>query len=76
MAHTVVIQSVSHTGDNATVTGTVDGAGPFTVSFWWSAITGMANTAAVQAFLGGLLVAAAFPAGPVAVGTYNGQIQV
>ena len=71
MANTYVITNLYHLGDNATVTGTVDGT-PVVVTCWWSAITQLPNVAAVQAFLGPLMLQAAQPNQPVTVGTYNG----
>lgn len=74
MAHTFVIQSVTHIGDTATVTGTVDGV-PVTVQCWFSALTSLPSANAVQTFLAGLMLAA-MPAAPVAVPTWNGTIVV
>ena len=71
MANTYVISNISHLGDVATVTGSVNGI-PVTVTCNWSAITGLPNTAAVQAFLAPLMLAQAQPTQPVNVGTYDG----
>lgn len=70
MAHTYVITGISHLGDVATVTGTVDGQ-PVTVGCNWSAITGLPNTAAVQAFLAPLMLAQALPTQPTVVNTFD-----
>lgn len=74
MAHTYVIQSITHDGtlgvDVALITGTVDGI-PVSVTTWWSLIQKQANTAGVQAVVQPLMLAAAFPAAPVAVNTFD-----
>lgn len=74
MAHTIIIQSVARVGDSGTASGTIDGQ-PFSVSFWWSALTALPSTLAVQNFLAGLAVAA-LPAAPVSTAVYNGTIQM
>lgn len=73
MAHTYIIQSVTHMGDIATITGSVDGI-PVTVTGWWSAITSAANVLAAQAYMTGLMLAAAFPPSPTGTAVYNGTI--
>ena len=72
MAHSVVIESVSHIGDSAIVAGTVDGAEYF-ATFWFSALTAFGNIALAQNYLAGLLVAQIPPA-PVVLSTWNGTV--
>jgi hypothetical protein len=71
-AHTYIINSMTHLGDNATVTGTVDGI-PVTVTCNYSAITQQPSTAAFQNFIAPLMLAQAFPAQPVADNSHNGS---
>ena len=75
MANNYVITSIAHQGDNATVNGTVQIGGVGTpiavsVSCNWSAITQQPSTAALQAFLAPLMLAAAQPAQPA---VFNGD---
>jgi hypothetical protein len=65
MAHTYVVQTATRVGDVMTITGTVDGV-PVTINPWFSAISALPNTAAVQNFIAPLMLAAAVAAGGVA----------
>jgi len=71
MANVYVITNISHMGDNATVTGTVNGV-PVVVECNWSAITQQPSTAALQAFLGPLMLQQAQPTQPTSTAIYNG----
>jgi hypothetical protein len=70
MANNYAITQITHMGDVATVTGTVNGV-PVVVTCNWSAITALPNTAAVQAFLAPLMLAQAQPAQPTVVNTFD-----
>lgn len=71
MAHVYIVTSISHLGDNAVVTGSVD-AIPVSVNCNWSAITQQPNTASFQAFIAPLMLAQAIPPAPATDLTHNG----
>lgn len=64
MAHTYVILIATRIGDLMTITGTVDGF-PVTINPWFSAITSLPNTTAVQNFIAPLMLAAAIGNGSI-----------
>ena len=64
MAHIYVILTAVRSGDIVTITGTVDGF-PVTITPWFSALSGLANTTAVQTFLAPLMLAAAVAQGSI-----------
>jgi hypothetical protein len=65
MAHTYVVLTATRSGDVMNVTGTVDGF-PVAISPWFSAISGLANTTAIQNFIAPLMLAAAVANGNIA----------
>lgn len=67
MAHTYVILSAVNSGnDVCTITATVDGLGPVTITPWLSAVNKLANTSAVESFIAPMLLDAAITAGLIA----------
>jgi hypothetical protein len=73
MPNTYVIQSVSHIGDAATVTGTVNGT-PVTASFSFSSLGTFASVALAQTFLINLMLAAFNAITPASTAVYNGTL--
>lgn len=65
MSHVYVVTSATHVGDLMTITGTVGGI-PVTVTLWFSAITKLASTLAVQNFIAPLMLAQAISDGNIA----------
>lgn len=65
MAHTYVVSSNTSLGDQATLTGTVDGI-PVTIQYWVSHVTGF-TLAQAKNFIATLMLAAAIPAVPANV---------
>jgi hypothetical protein len=74
VAHTYVIQSVSHVGDLCTVVGTIDGV-QVTATGWFSLITAAPNALAAQTIMAGWILAALPPA-PTVTAIYDGTIVV
>lgn len=74
MANTYIITSVTHLGDAAIVTGTVNGT-PVTAQFSFSSLGTFATALLAQSFLAGLMLQA-FNAlqPPTVVSAYNGTI--
>lgn len=67
MANTYVIISAVNSGnDLCTITATVNGFGPVTITPWLSAINQQPNTSAVETFIAPKLLAAAIAAGYIA----------
>lgn len=64
MAHTYVVLTAVHVGDIVTITGTVDGF-PVTINPWFSAISSLPSTLAVENFIAPLMLAAAVANGNI-----------
>jgi hypothetical protein len=64
MAHTYSVSSAVRLGDIVTIMGTVDGF-PVTITPWFSALSSLANTTAVQNFVAPLMLAAAIANGSI-----------
>lgn len=75
MAHTYVFQSVTHVGDDGTVTGTVDGV-LVSAHFWFSALVTQPSVLSGQTNVLAPAMLAALPVTPAVLATYNGTITV
>lgn len=75
MAHTYVIQSVSHAGDDGQVSGTVDGV-QVIGHFWFSALTAQPNVLLGQQNVLAPAMLAALPPTPAPLATYQGTITI
>lgn len=71
----IVVTSASLSGDQVTVAGTVDGV-PVSVQCWQSQLAGLANKAARQTYVGGLMKAVAQPAVTDVSTSLNGTFTV
>ena len=65
MAHAYVVLTATHVGDIMTITGTVDGF-PVAINPWFSSITALPSTLAVQNFIAPLMLAQAVAQGNIA----------